>query len=273
MPYVTLSGTAGVPGLTLRYETWGDRPGVPTLLLVHELGGALDSFREFGKLLAGDCRVVAFDQRGAGLSEKPTKPFSLQDLAEDISRLADALSLPRPFHLMGLAMGVITAMQFASRQGDRVASLVLCDGTPEIEEKARRYVLERAAKVRREGMASVAEGTFNNAFSGMRSPGENPAWAEYRRQFLGNSPESYAMHSEALARMDLSVQEIARIQCPALVLSGRHDFLWGPETGRALASKLPHARFEVIEDAAHFPPIQNPKAVAVRVADFMRRRE
>jgi 3-oxoadipate enol-lactonase len=273
MPYVTLKAVAEVPELTLRYEIWGDRSAVPTLLLVHELGGTLHSLHEMGKLLAKDCRVVAFDQRGAGLSEKPTRPFTLRDLADDISRLAEALSLPRRFHVMGLAMGAITAMQFASRHGDQLASLVLCDGAHEIEEKARRYVLERAAKVRKEGMAPVAEATFNTAFSGMPSPGENPAWAEYRRQFLGNSPESYAMHSEALARMDLNVREIAKIQCPVLVLTGRHDFLWGPETGRALASQFPNARFEVIEDAAHFPPIQTPAAIAACVADFIRQHE
>lgn len=269
MPYITLTPKEHVAPLSIHYEIWGDGPTAPALILVHELGGTLRSFGAFGKLMAAKYRVIVFDQRGAGLSEKPTVPFTLVDLAEDIGQLADALAIPRPFHLMGLAMGAVTALQFAVRHSQQLASLVLCDGTPEINDGARQYVLDRAVAVRKEGMRAVVDQSFKNAFRGLPEPDRNPEWVAYRQQFLSNPPHSYAMHSEALAGMNLEPADFAQVQCQTLGLTGKHDFIWPPAVGKDLVSRLTRAHFEVVENAAHFPPIQDPQHVAAHVIQFL----
>lgn len=268
MPFVTLDRRGEEPPLVLNHEIWeggGSRDG--TVLLVHELGGSLQSFAEFGRELARTHRVIAFDQRGAGLSEKPTRPWTLLDLANDVDRLAEALQVRGRIHLVGLAMGAVTALHAAVHHAARLASLVLFDCTSEITEAARSYILERAGRVRRAGMRPVLEQSFGNAFRGL--PGAAGRWEAYRQAFLANPPESYAHHSEALAAMSLAKGELVRASCPTLVLTGEHDFIWPPAVGKKLASLLPQATFEVVPAAAHFPPVQDPRGTSERVARFL----
>jgi 3-oxoadipate enol-lactonase len=269
MAYVTLDPRDDLPALALRYETCGDRVSAPVLILVHELGGNLESFRAFGSLLAAQYRVIAFDQRSVGLSEKVSVPFTLVDLARDIARLVDALAIRGPFHMMGLAMGAVVAAHFAARHAEELDSLVLCDGTPEINQAAGDYLRSRAAGVRRDGIRSIADQNFKTSFRGLAEPMKNPAWAAYHSQFLSTSAETYAMHCEALAGMNLQASDFAKIACPTLCLTGAHDSVWPPAVGAALASRLPNATFEVVDNASHFPPIQATEYVAARMVRFL----
>ncbi len=157
MPCLTLGEASGSPPLAIHFEEWGSHQS-SAIVLVHELGGTLETFRAFAGMLGSRYRVIAFDQRGAGLSEKPVVPFKLIDLADDIGRLA-ALSITTPFHLMGLAMGAVTALHFAARHNASLASLILCDGTSELNSASRAYLLDRAAAVRRDGMRAGTDAT------------------------------------------------------------------------------------------------------------------
>src|SRR6185437_10041392 len=78
--------------------------GAPVLLL-HELGGSSESWRAVVPLLAADRRVIAVDVRCAGRSEKPTGPFALADVADDLDALLQALNITQPVDLIGAALG------------------------------------------------------------------------------------------------------------------------------------------------------------------------
>ena len=269
MPFLTLPEVGHLPALMLRYETWGDPQIGRTLVLVHELGGSVESFRDFVRHLSQDYFVIAYDQRCAGLSEEPVSAFSLDDLADDMVRLADALDLPE-FDLMGLAMGAVVALHFVRSHPDRVRRLVLCDGTAAIDSNSSRYVLERASKIRQEGMRNVALASLQNSFRGLLDSEPPAYYLRYRDQFIATSPQGYVMHSEALAAMDLKDEDFARVTCPTLVATGRNDFIWPPEVGQALANRLPNAVFEVVENAAHFPPLQQGELFSRRMLQFLR---
>jgi 3-oxoadipate enol-lactonase len=268
MPFITLPAVGQEPALMLHYESWGQPSAQPTLVLVHELGGTLESFREFAQQLAPRHHVVAYDQRGCGLSEKPGVPYGLDALGQDIGRLVEALDLRGPFNLMGLALGAVVALHYARQSMPRVRSLILCDGTSGIDENARGYLLNRAEKIRRQGMRSVLESSLKNSFRGLLEGPLPDFYLRYSDQFLTNCPNSYAQHSEALAQMALDDQDFQRISCPVLVATGRNDFIWPIPTGEELAAKLTNARFQVVEGAAHFPPIQQCALTARYVQEF-----
>ena len=268
MPFLTLPEVAHLPALMLRYETWGDPQTGRTLVLVHELGGSIESFRDFAHHLSQDYFVISYDQRCAGLSEEPVSAFSLDDLADDMVRLADALHLT-VFDLMGLAMGAVVALHFARSHTDRVRRLVLCDGTAAIDSKTSRYLLERAGKIRQEGMRNVALASLQNSFRGILDSDPPAYFWRYRDQFIATSPQGYVMHSEALAAMNLKDEDFTRVACPTLVATGRNDFIWPPEIGQALANRLPNAVFEVVENAAHFPPLQQGELFSRRMLQFL----
>ena len=80
-----------VNGTALRYEVTGSGP--TTLVLVHEMGGTLDSWDHVLPALSATRRVLRFDTRGAGQSEKLSATPSMALMAEDIAALLDATGI------------------------------------------------------------------------------------------------------------------------------------------------------------------------------------
>lgn len=269
MPYITLTGTDQAPALCLNYRRFAGPAGAQPLVLLHELGGTLESWVPFAERLCTHYDVYAFDQRCAGRSEHTMQAFTLWDLADDTVRFAEAVGIKGQFALMGLAMGAVTAAHVGSRYADRLSALVLCDGTPSIDENSSKYLLNRAGKVRTDGMRVVAEPSYRNAFKGMfeLQPGQD--WNQYLERFIANAPISYAMQSEALAAFKLDDADYARITTRTLVMTGEHDFIWPPKFGAELAARIAGAQFESLANAAHFPPLQQPDMVAARVMSFL----
>lgn len=270
MPYLDLPGTADQPPLCVHYQHYGDSANGVPLLLLHELGGSLETWHAFASHVSPHFDVYAFDQRSAGASEKTATDFSLWDLAADTVHFADTVGISGHFAVMGLAMGAITALHIAVRYPEHVRALVLCDGTAAIDARSSSYLVDQAAKIRTEGMRVVADRTLKNAFRGIPDPESRPEWRDYKGRFVCNAPVPYAMQSEALARFRLDDDDFAKVAIPTLVLTGQHDCIWPPGAGAALAARIRGARFEVVEDAAHFPPLQEPLAVADTVAEFLK---
>ena len=148
--------------------------GVPVLLL-HELGGSSESWREVMPLLATDRRVIAVDMRCAGRSEKPSGPFSLEDVADDLSELLEALNLTGPVDVIGAALGSLAGASLAIRHPDRVRRLIMCAVAPDMAGPTRIYLAERAKKVRLVGMRGVAEASLAMACFSYIEGWYNPA--------------------------------------------------------------------------------------------------
>jgi 3-oxoadipate enol-lactonase len=234
-------------------------------LLLHELGGSSESWREVMPLLATDRRVIAVDMRCAGRSEKPSGPFSLEDVADDLSELLEALNLTGPVDVIGAALGSLAGASLAIRHPDRVRRLIMCAVAPDMVGPTRIYLAERAKKVRLVGMRGVAEASLANSF-----PASHPAErAAYRGIYLGNDPTAYAELSLALGRLEMTPADWGSIRAPVLVASGADDFLWPPSLGQQVAALVPGARFAVIGHAGHFPHLQAPQTLAGLAHEFL----
>src|SRR4051812_47482628 len=100
--------------------------GTP-LLLAH--GYPLDHTMWRGQLdgLADGCRVIAPDLRGFGASGVTPGVVTMEQLADDMARLLEALQIKDPIVFCGLSMGGYVAWQFALRHRPRLARLILCD--------------------------------------------------------------------------------------------------------------------------------------------------
>src|SRR6201991_5265044 len=97
MQFIELNGVA------LRYELTG--AGDRTLVLVHEMGGSLESWDEVVPQFAGSRRVLRYDTRGAGLSQKVRGELTFDAMAADIAALLDALKIAGKVALAGVAVG------------------------------------------------------------------------------------------------------------------------------------------------------------------------
>lgn len=249
--------------IALHYTNVGTG-GVP-VLLIHELGGSGASFAALAGLLAPTRRVLAPDLRGAGLSEKPPAPFSLDDCADDLAALLEALGITR-CDVIGAALGCYVGLRLALRHPAMVRRLMVCAVAPDISEVAARYVRERAALVRAQGMRVSVDASLGNSF-----PDSHAALrTAYRAAWLGNDPAGYAALSLALAQCGVTAADWGQVRCPVLVASGAGDFLWPPEIGRGVATAIAGARFEVLHRAGHFPHLQAPEDVAALAVGFFR---
>jgi pimeloyl-ACP methyl ester carboxylesterase len=113
--------TVRVNDIELYYEVRGEGPPI---LLIPGLGVDVTFFRGIIDDLATSCRVVAFDPRGAGRSDKPDIPYSIDGMAEDAVALLDHLGIERTT-VLGCSMGGRTALLLALDHRERVDRLVL----------------------------------------------------------------------------------------------------------------------------------------------------
>ena len=155
MPWIEANGAS------LRYELSGS--GKETLVLVHEAGGCLESYEDALPGLEKEFRVLRYDQRGFGFSEK-VRELSFANVVADLAGLLDALKITAPVHVAGCAMGADFSVGFAARHPGRVAKLVLA--SPNIDSNAARSApsVERAALVEREGIRAAMKASHDRSY-------------------------------------------------------------------------------------------------------------
>lgn len=238
----------------------------PLLVLLHEMGGSLESWDETAARLADAFTILRYDQRGAGQSPGPQSLLSLDDHVADLEQLLAMLQLPLPCRLAAVAAGAALAVAFALRRPADVAALALCAPALSVDPARRQYLQDRADLVACAGMAAIAEASLANSYPPAVRRRDPAAYARYHARFLANDPVSYGHANRLLALTDLEPQ-LGQLTMPCLVLSGRHDGMRPPEAGRALAARIPGAAFDIL-DSGHLMPVQAGAAVAQRLWDF-----
>jgi 3-oxoadipate enol-lactonase len=253
-----------VNGTSLRYELSGS--GASTLVLVHEMGGTLDSWDQALPALNHSRRVLRYDTRGAGLSEKLQGAVTWNEMADDIKALLDALGITGRVALAGIAVGAAIAMHFAVRNPDRAAALVLHGPATGASPDRRQASLDRAAAVEKGGMRSVVETSLAASYPPVVRHDE-ATFREFRARWLANDPQSFAAINRMLAAEDIS-GELPRVACPTLVTAGRHDGLRPRSLIEPMSRQIPGAQFLEL-NSGHFASVQTPGIMAQAIHYFL----
>ena len=116
-----------IGGLRLHLRDWGGPDAPPAILLVHGLASNARIWDLLAPLLAPNFRLVAIDQRGHGLSDKPDDGYDLATIAGDLAGAIVALGWSRPL-VVGHSWGANVALQLAADHPDLPAGIVLLDG-------------------------------------------------------------------------------------------------------------------------------------------------
>jgi 3-oxoadipate enol-lactonase len=190
-----------------------------------------------------DFDVVRVEHPGHG-GAPVTEVRDVRDLARRVLEQVDA----ERFSFVGLSLGGAVGMRLALDAPDRIEYIgLVCTsprfGTPEMWE-------ERAALVRAEGLEVVVDAVLERWFTP-----SFPDVRRYREMFLSTDAEGYARCCDALAGWDVR-EEIAAIAAPTLVVSGADDPSAPPEHGELLASRIPGARHEILQNARHLANVE-----------------
>ena len=115
-------------GVTLHTLQWGEQG--QALVCVHGVTANASSFQALADALSPQHRIIAYDIRGRGDSDKPQTGYSIPIYASDLAALIDALALERPV-IVGHSLGALIGLYFAAHYPDRLSKLVLIDaGAP-----------------------------------------------------------------------------------------------------------------------------------------------
>src|SRR5258708_30514176 len=147
MHFIEVNGTA------LRYDVCGRGA---SLVLIHEMGGMLESWDLVVPLLSGKRRVLRYDTRGAGLSQKIRSPLSIDTMVDDLIALLDALQISEKVALAGVAVGGAIAMHAAVRFPQRVAAIVASSPAVGLAPARRPAPLARLEMFEPEGLQAVS---------------------------------------------------------------------------------------------------------------------
>ncbi|MGH7096182.1 MAG: alpha/beta fold hydrolase [Stellaceae bacterium] len=251
-------GRLTVAGIDLDVQRRG--AGAPIVLL-HGFQ-TLDPEARVLDLLAEHGAVLAPSLPGFGHSPRPADFDTVSDLVHLVLALLD--DLPQKATLIGLSFGGWLAAEAAVKCRHKIARLILADPL--------------GIKISPPDHPDILD-AFN------RSPDEvrEKSWHDPDRfapdfdEMADKALVVYARNREALCRYawhpymyDPQLKRwLSRITIPTLLLWGASDRVVTPDYGRAYAALIPGARFEVIEAAGHHPEIEQPEALAARIAAFL----
>ena len=221
--------------------------------------------RRFWERLAHRHRLVRYDGRGIGLSDRHIEEVSLESRVRDLEAVVEAAGVDQ-FALVGTSEGGATAITYAARHPDRVSHLILYGafGQPI---RSERGLKKRAALMTliREGWGSDAP-VFRQLFTSMFLPDGNADQVQYfnEMQRASASPEIAERYLSSFA--DIDVRAVAStIRTPTLVVHRRGDVAVPFEQGRQLAALIPGARFFPMEGRNHWLLVDEPEAATIYV--------
>jgi len=253
----------------LYYEVCGE--GTP-LVLIAGLGADGASWSGVIARLPKHYQTITIDNRGAGRSKIPEKPYTVAAMAEDVLRLLDHLKVPKA-HILGHSLGGYVAQEFAIRYPERLDRLVLAS-TAAVSSARNNELFLKFYRELQEGTdpeawlrewtpwlfakSSLARETFIAALikKGLRN--------RYKQQLPG-----FKGQIDAISAFDTR-DRLNRVKARTLVLEGAEDVLILPEEAEALARELPGGIFQPVPGAAHNIHIEEREAFVKAVDAFLK---
>ncbi|MDH6279446.1 3-oxoadipate enol-lactonase [Prescottella agglutinans] len=240
----------------LHYEMHGD-PAAPPVLLLGSLGANLHMWDPQIHALWSGHHVIAVDHRGHGGSPAPAGPYTMADLGGDVIALLDRLGLDS-VHFVGLSLGGAVGQWLAAHHPQRLRTLtVMCTSA---QFTPAQPWLDRAATVRADGIASIAESVVGRWFTPELAQRDPELVARHVAMVSGSSDEGYAACCEALSQWD-GRADLARIVAPTLVIAAEQDGPTPPPKLQAIADSIAGAEFHVVSPGAHLANVEQAGAI------------
>ena len=241
-------------GRDVAYDDTGGG-GVP-LVLVHGFPMDRRIWAAQASALAGVARLIAPDLRGFGETPGAGAAATMDDYADDVLALLDALGL-RTAVVGGVSMGGYVAMALHRRAPDRVRALVLVDtrgGPDSAEGRSARDAM--IAMAREKGAGAVAQQMIGRLVT--------PGFDAQRRKALtdlmaAQSVDGIAAGLAAIRDRPDSRPGVARVAVPTLVVCGAEDVITPPAESEALHAAIPGSRLVLVPGAGHLPNMERPR--------------
>ncbi len=278
--YPDVEGFVERDGIRVAYEVYGQ--GEPTIFLVPTWQIVHSRlWKAQIPYLARHGRVVTFDPRGNGNSDRPTASaaYAEREMAADILAVMDATSTERAT-LVTLSLGAQRGLIVSAEHPDRVDGLVavgpgvrLAKGPPE-----RSYPFDAVLDTEdgwakdnihywRRDFDGYLQFFFSRCFTEPHSTKQIEDCVAWGHEI---GAEMLILGEDAAGlTTDETLELCARVRCPMLVIVGDEDAITGPGPGVAMAAAIPGARLVTVEGGGHIPDARDPVLTNLLIRDFV----
>ncbi len=240
------------------YEVRGEGP---PLVLIEGLGYAMWMWIMQINDLSRDIKLITYDNRGVGKSDKPSYPYTMDLFAEDLKAVIDAVNVEK-CHILGVSMGGMIAMQFALKYPNRVKSLILVathHGGKEIIPPPLETLQAMFGPIppNIKDERDLYRYKMKYAFS--------KKWYEENQDLLNQlielrisepqPPEAYMNQASAVFNFDLS-REVSKIHSPTLIIHGDEDMVVPIGNAYMLHEKILNSTLIIFRGAGHLLHIE-----------------
>ncbi len=255
-----------VNGIDVNYTLEGPDQG-PVVTMSHSLATNLGMWEPQAAALRDRYRVLRYDTRGHGQTDAPGGAYTLDQLADDVRGLLDALGIGRT-HYVGLSMGGMIGQNLALRHGDVVDRLMLCDTASAMPAGAADLWNERIAAVEAGGMEAVVAGTIERWFT-PAFIAANDDRVEPVREMIRTTPVAgYAGCSHALKTLDLTAK-LGGITALTLAIVGEDDPGTPVAAHEVIRDNIPGAKLVVLPSAMHLSNIEQAEKFNAALMGFL----
>lgn len=273
---------ADVNGIKISYKVKGE--GYP-LIFIHGFGSKKESFMAQIPSLSEKYKVIYFDSRGAGKSERPNLPYSMEMFADDIKGLMDYLKIEKT-HLLGFSFGGMVAQNFVLKYPNSVNKLILINTLPKIPGNfdPEPYIQTRIKGLEfrlQNPVKAFWESTKLGFYSEFRKEmEENP-----KKKFYGlwsvedlidyyttNPPTPQDIRNIAYSfKTHDTIKRLSEIKNKTLLLTATHDILVPKARMYEMHELIPDSTLIVMENAGHESPKSKAPEINEHIIDFLQK--
>ena len=259
--------------ITLNYEQQGS--GEPLILLPFlSADNACYTFQvaEYAKHFT----CISVDLRGTGESDRPTAPYSIEDLADDIAAFLKALNIPSA-HITGLSLGGGIGLWLAAKYRDKVKSLSVHSGWAKTDLFVKTLV--SGWQVTAKALNSVPEMTIQNIFPWCFMPelyAERPDYIQSLSDFVRSRPEQtvadFILQSNAVIAHDVE-EQLININAPTQISFGSHDMVTSTRFAFPMQERIRNTELIIFDRCAHAPNFERVDEFNQRTLEFLVRQQ
>ncbi len=256
--------------IRLHYEVVGRKSGTP-VLMIQGLGADKNAWNLQRVAMATRFRIIAFDNRGVGRSDKPSGPYELEQMAEDAIAVLDAAECSDA-HVVGASMGGVISQIIAVKYPHRVRSLTLACTASRNHPWRRELLQHWANTAEHRGMRALGHQTAQWVIGprSLRRLMPTIGWLGPLASVRPSAP--FVSQVQALLSSDESLHEaLSTINAPTLVIVGNQDILTPRGDSEEIAERIANSELVVISGAAHGLMIEHAGTFNRVLIEFLQR--
>ncbi len=257
-------------GEKLSYSAGGNEQG-PPIVLIHGFPFSSAMWKSQVEVLKRDFRVVTYDMRGFGKSQTKHGPFTMELLVDDLIQLLDHEKISKAT-VVGFSMGGFLTLRAIERNPARFRALVLANtrsAADSNESKVRRT--DALKTIKSKGLAAFADGFLKSAVSPATLQGKPELMKTLKGMVTTTNTVSGVSEGlfALMSRTD-TTESLSLIKVPTLILVGLDDAVTPIANAKVLHDAIAGSKMEVIPEAGHMSPIENPEAFNQNLMRFLK---